>query len=585
MVEERNKTKSTFGPFTFAHVLYTGLLGFASLALLIAVTLANPDLLTKPLSANPLGFVIMLFLAFVARLMSFRVAGMVTFTLDTGVYVASVMTLGVGAGVLLAFIAMLMRGVVELVQRELAQRAQWPFGVTIAKLFFGPSVTAVALLSTTIFVDFLGISATASEGLSFPSLALAFFVMTVTFVMLQYGIVVFGYFLNGLGVREIWKEVFLPGIVAECVFMPIGFALVVVYRNHDLPALLVLSLSYLLFAWVFRRQRRMSEEAREKAQELALVEEAGRAAASTLNIEEVGRRLGIILLDAIPDALGVVFTARGSSSSEKPFVYVRARERAMKPMVYDSVMNALGTGVLPDNTPTVPLDGKKTASGEVLARPLVAYDGSGAGYLCILMKPEAVAGVKERRLLQSLARQAAVAVENWRLYSLAMQDGLTGLFVRRYIENRLAEEVERARRSNSKFCFMMLDVDNLKEVNDKYGHSAGDMLLKRAATAIKQSIRAMDVAARWGGDEFAVLLPDMDLEGGMVVGQRILANLKALSFVVGGATIVPSASIGIGSFDGTTATTPAEIVGLADKALYLAKESPQKGGIVGRKAT
>jgi len=585
MVEGRNKEKSAFGPFTLAHILYTGFLGLASLVTLVGLALANPDQVVQPLSADPLGFVIMLFLAFVSRLMSFRVAGMVTFSLDTGIYVASVMTLGIGAGVFLAFIAMLMRGVVELVQREITQRAQWPLGVTLAKLFFGPSVTALALLFATLFVRCFEVYDTTSEVSSFLLLALCFFLITLTFLVLQYAVVVFGYFLNGLGAREIWSEVLLPGVIAECVFMPIGFALVVVYRNHDLPALLVLSLSYLLFAWVFRRQHRMSEEARQRAQELALVEEAGRAAASTLNIEEVGRRLGIILLDAVPDALGVVFTARTLNPLDKPFVYVRARERSMKPMVYDSVMKALGTGVLPESTPTMPLEGKQTEIGEVLARPLVGHDGSGTGYLCILMKSGIAASAKERRLLQSLARQAAIAVENWRLYSLAMQDGLTGLYVRRYIENRLAEEVERAKRSNSRFCFMMLDVDCLKEVNDKYGHNAGDMLLKRTATAIKQSIRAMDVAARWGGDEFAVLLPDMDLEGGMVVAQRIFDNLKTLSFVVGGATIIPSASIGVGSFDGGTATAPADIVALADRALYLAKESPQKGGIVGRKAT
>jgi diguanylate cyclase (GGDEF)-like protein len=566
-------------------VLYSGLSGFASIVALTGIALANPDLLVQPLSADPLGFVIMLFLAFVSRLMSFRVAGMVTFTLDTGIYIASAMTLGVGAGVLLAFIAMLMRGVVELIQREVAERAQWPIGVTVVKLFFGPSVTALALLSSTVLLEAFGISGTHPEVFSFPLLAFTFFMTMVTFVLLQYGVVVFGYFLNGLSANEIWNKVLLPGVLAECVFMPIGFALVAVYRNHDLPALLVLSLSYLLFAWVFRRQHKMSDEARQKAQELALVEEAGRASASTLDIEEVGRRLGIILLEAVPDALGVVFTARGLNPSEKPFVYIRARDRSMKPMVYDAVMKALGTAVVPENTPTVPTDGRKTESGEVLARPLVAHDGSGVGFLCMLMKPEVLAGARERRLLQSLARQAAIAVENWRLYSLAMQDGLTGLFVRRYIENRLAEEVERTRRSNSRFCFMMLDVDNLKEVNDRHGHAAGDMLLKRTATAIRQSIRAMDVAARWGGDEFAVLLPDMDLEGGLLVGRRVLDNLKSLSFVVAGATIVPSSSIGIGFCEAGNAIGASEIVGLADKALYLAKESPQKGGIVGRKAT
>ena len=126
----------------------------------------------------------------------------------------------------------------------------------------------------------------------------------------------------------------------------------------------------------------------------------------------------------------------------------------------------------------------------------------------------------------------------------------------------------------------MLDVDNLKDINDRFRHAAGDRLLKEVASAIRESIRAMDVAARFGGDEFAVLLPDMDEDEGQTVAKRILAAARRRAFVAHGEMVVPSVSIGVAACHHGRPEDPAELVSLADMALYRVKKSGHKGSVV-----
>ncbi|NOZ00276.1 MAG: hypothetical protein GXP54_00105, partial [Deltaproteobacteria bacterium] len=119
-------TGSRLGPFTRAHVFYVGFVGLASIAFVGVSIRLDPSGYLDAINLHPWAFLTLLFLAFVSRLLSFRMAGMVTFSLDTGVYVAGLLTLGTGAGTIIVFLAMLMRGLVELVYREVGGREAWP---------------------------------------------------------------------------------------------------------------------------------------------------------------------------------------------------------------------------------------------------------------------------------------------------------------------------------------------------------------------------------------------------------------------------------------------------------------------------
>lgn len=126
------------------------------------------------------------------------------------------------------------------------------------------------------------------------------------------------------------------------------------------------------------------------------------------------------------------------------------------------------------------------------------------------------------RLLGALASQAARALENAKLYDLAIRESKTGLFIPRYFEARIREEVVVSKRYGQKFCVVMVDIDHFKQVNDRHGHLIGDEALIKLAHFITETLREnIDIASRFGGEEFAVLLPRSDLEGGVTYAERL----------------------------------------------------------------
>ncbi len=159
-----------------------------------------------------------------------------------------------------------------------------------------------------------------------------------------------------------------------------------------------------------------------------------------------------------------------------------------------------------------------------------------------------------------------------RLEELSSHDGLTGLYNRREFENRLREEVQRARRYSKSLSVMMLDLDHFKSINDRYGHQAGDEALIAVADLIRLNARPMDVVCRYGGEELAVILPETDGSGAGIVAERVRAAVaESLTTTAQGDEIQVTVSIGFATFpqDGDTG---AELVRAADKALYAAKQ-------------
>jgi diguanylate cyclase (GGDEF)-like protein len=151
-------------------------------------------------------------------------------------------------------------------------------------------------------------------------------------------------------------------------------------------------------------------------------------------------------------------------------------------------------------------------------------------------------------------------------------DPLTGLFNRSQLFITLEQEVSRTRRSDRGFCVLMLDLDGLKAINDQGGHLRGDEVLRALGAVIQGSIRAVDSAYRYGGDEFVVLLPETDIVGAFVVAEKIRAGAEEVGAELGGAAgSLTSVSIGLVSHpeDGHGAE---ELVAAADRAMYQAKK-------------
>jgi diguanylate cyclase (GGDEF)-like protein len=178
-------------------------------------------------------------------------------------------------------------------------------------------------------------------------------------------------------------------------------------------------------------------------------------------------------------------------------------------------------------------------------------------------------------LARTMAHEGAMALENARVYeaarNLADRDPLTGFFNHRYLHERLSEEVVRAIRTRRPLSVVMLDLDDFKLVNDTFGHVYGDRVLVYVAETIRGSLRASDVAARYGGDEFAVILPETTAPEAATVAERILAAFRDHPFSADGRSPIPvGTSIGVSTHpgDGRSAT---ELIAAADGALYVAK--------------
>jgi diguanylate cyclase (GGDEF)-like protein len=151
----------------------------------------------------------------------------------------------------------------------------------------------------------------------------------------------------------------------------------------------------------------------------------------------------------------------------------------------------------------------------------------------------------DRELLLVFANQAAVAIQNAQLYEMATVDPLTGTFVRRFFGQCVLRSLKSASRSLKPVGVIMVDMDNMKPINDTAGHLAGDRALVELALVLKDSIRSSDFIGRFGGDEFSILLPDSSFEGVNLVAARILESLENREFSYPGGSISLKVSIGI----------------------------------------
>lgn len=180
-------------------------------------------------------------------------------------------------------------------------------------------------------------------------------------------------------------------------------------------------------------------------------------------------------------------------------------------------------------------------------------------------------------LLLTFANYASIALERGAYYSmseelkmLSMTDPLTGLFNRRYFRERLFEEVERVKRHNECFTTFVLDIDDFKYYNDRYGHAAGDEILKRVSRAIRDAVRSMDVVARYGGEEFAVILPHTGKTDSYATAERIRKEIEGLKNSSSIFKEWPTISIGIAEYP-KDANTIDDLIDNADRAMYIAK--------------
>jgi diguanylate cyclase (GGDEF)-like protein len=238
------------------------------------------------------------------------------------------------------------------------------------------------------------------------------------------------------------------------------------------------------------------------------------------------------------------------------------------------------------------------ADGEELARvgndetgpPLAIALSAGAvsgGLLVLYPPPGGGFDDEDVQLAEWLAGRASIALQNAHLHRLARQlastDELTQLANRRQFDEALAAEVVRAERFQDPVAVVVADLDNFKEVNDRFGHDVGDLVLRAFAGVIRANVRDVDLPARYGGEEFTVLLPATNAEGGRQLAERLRQAAEELRIEVGSeATVRVRSSFGVASYP--EEPTAAALMRAGDRALYRAKAAGKNTVVVAEEA-
>ncbi len=211
----------------------------------------------------------------------------------------------------------------------------------------------------------------------------------------------------------------------------------------------------------------------------------------------------------------------------------------------------------------------------VLMVPMILR-GESIGVIVAVNKKNDQFNDNDEDLILNLAFHSSLAIEKVQFHreilKMASTDGLTGLNNHRTFQERLQQEIERARRFDTPLSLLMIDIDRFKKFNDTYGHTQGDEVLKIIAGILKDNVRSIDFVARYGGEEFAVILPQVDLEGALVVAERIRRSAENYELVFNGHKERVTLSIGVATYP-DDASNREELIDHADKALYLAKRT------------
>jgi diguanylate cyclase (GGDEF)-like protein len=519
----------------------------------------------------------------IARALAFRLAEGSVLSLDSAYYVAAALCVGtVEAGRLVA-LALTLDASARLSAKQrrgdLDPDGWWAeLGYV---LYFGGMSGGLLVVSSWLFGADRGVVGRNADAVTVTLQVVA---IATTLLVSHYAIQGIRLRLLGHSWRDYLRQLALPGVIAEASLMPIGAVLVLLYDPAQPLGFILLSLTYLLINFVFARLSRAQHELQERVHDLEILNATARRFSSSLQREELVEAVAREACKAIPEAEAVTLVHRRTGRESELVIdaYDRVRDKffrhPMRPgegaagwVMQNAVSRRIDDFAASDVATDTPGHGMHSWLGV----PLFMY-GDCDGVVAVQSSKVGAFQPEHQRMLESLALQIAAALQNAHLYELAMVDGLTGLFVRRYFDARIEEEIERSRRYGTPFSVIMLDVDDFKKLNDTYGHLVGDRVLRAIANVIKAQMRGVDTAARYGGEEMGVILPRTEMVGAYNLAERIRESIAELRITTDDEpprALGVTASLGISAFPESKANDGVDLVRRADKALYRAKKT------------
>jgi diguanylate cyclase (GGDEF)-like protein len=518
----------------------------------------------QPLAWDSLG--LLLVLAITVRIFGFHLEERVVVTLDTAVFVAALFILGSAGAALVVGGAVLM----EMSGRALVRRPERGWLDQLQTMLFTAVVTVGGLLVMAWLVgtEDLVLRTNAWGAFTFnpaerDALARAAWwkipLVTLGFVVLQGSLVLVRHTLLGRSFTALLKHVLLPTLGADLALVPLSYLTVFAHYphlyasvGHPSAIFAMLLATYALLAAGVHRLAAYGNVVRSRLADMERLNQFHAAISSSLQIN----LLSELVVDNLLRRFSYVDGAALLLYRESLF-RVSARDREREAAYRREIEEFLKSR-------------KEDLSPQ---RLFLAFGPAAAksGTLVLFARPKHTFSRGEMRFFRLLVNIIEISVDNARLYEMATIDGLTGLYVRRYFEQRLVEEFIRSGRYGDNFALILLDLNYFKEINDRFGHLVGDRILKAVGEILRDSVRSMDVPARYGGDEFAILLPRASYEDAEVVRRRVEEGLGRYVCQFKGEEIRASACVGISSYLTDKPSDPTELILKADHRLYEAK--------------
>ena len=384
---------------------------------------------------------------------------------------------------------------------------------------------------------------------------------------------------------------FLPTL--EVYAIPLSLGLALLFASSGAAGFAPLGGTILIAAALLKKLNRARselsralEQVQSRTRELKTVNTIGREISSSLDPQVVFSRIAF-QLTRILDAPFLILSLRQRGAIETYVEFV-ARDGRVQPRQERPLGEGFTHWIVEAKRPLMLTDLRAERDSlpcspvvldeevrSILAAPLLTEHGQEAiGVLCVQSPRAGAYGVEHVSVLTTVAQQAAVAIDNARNYQLATVDQLTHLYLRDFFRRKLQEEQARAQRYGSGFAVVMVDLDRFKQINDRLGHLAGDRYLQKVGGVVRDTMRAADIPCRWGGEEFAVLLPETDLEGARSIAERLQARISALRTMIGDSVVQTTVSAGIACYPQDTVDGSLDVLlERADKALYAAKQA------------
>lgn len=565
-------------------------IAFATVAIgcwsLLALLSMHPGPTYRAWQVTPT-LVTFLILGGAARLLSLRPFANVRIALDSPFYVAATFIVGTVPAALLIVTILSVDGLSRHGVRAIREATVAELSVVglIQVLYHGALPAAVLLATGTLFgVDGLGVVEDTTLAWEIPAFALAFIVP-------HYALAGGSHYVHGASPSELLRGRFVQVIGAEIALVPLAMAMVLGYVHQGLGLFVLLGGTGLLFNAIFRRALVTGEHLRSRVEELSTLNRIGRLLSGSLDRQTLLRNIAtethhlvggasefsIALLDEKGrELLHESFAPDGEPRSR----WRTGRGEGLVGWVLEhGEPLLLGDMRRRDRSALAQTQEQPSSMQSWLGVPLRTH-GSVMGALVVRSERRRALTEEHVRVLGTMADQAAVALENARLYELATEDGLTGLFVRRYFEHRLREEWRRVERYGGQFVVGMMDLDDFKRLNDTLGHPAGDKMLQQVARVLRDNMRGPDLAARFGGEEFAFLLPRTSLHEARSVAERIRAGVEAIHAMRDPQAPQVTASIGLAALPARGVDSVEALIARSDQALYLAKRAGKNRVVV-----